>query len=125
VFPGLRRAEDVFGYDPDADDPDDDTATREEWMNRMAGGLLPAHDSHDHRRYDLTIMEMFGQGVYDPTDPRHPLRWFDRDDLRERCESELAFVRLPKEERDAGTTEALNRMSDFLSSQKTTEPDQQ
>lgn len=125
VFPGLRGAEDVFGYDPDADDPDDDAATREEWMNRMAGGLLPADDSYDHRRYDLTIMEAFGQGIYDPTDPRHPLRWFDRDDLRERCESELAVVRLPKEERDARTAEALNRMSDTLSSQETDEPDQQ
>jgi hypothetical protein len=81
----------------------------------LAGGLLPPHDGHDHRRYDLEIMETFGQGIYDPTDPRHPLRWFDRDDLRERCESELAFVRLPKEEQDARTAEALNRVSELMS----------
>ncbi|WP_410624959.1 helix-turn-helix transcriptional regulator [Amycolatopsis sp. cmx-8-4] len=115
MFPGLRDAEDVFGYDPDVDDPDDEAATREEWMNRMAGGLLPPDKSHNHRRYDLEIMEAFGQGIYDPTDPRHPLRWFDRDDLRERCESELAFVRLPKEEQDARTAEAFKRMSELMS----------
>jgi hypothetical protein len=96
IFPGLRDAEDVFGYDPDFDDPDDPEGPRE-WMNRMVGDLLPNDDSHGFRRYDLAIMERYGQGIYDPTDPRHPVRWFDRDDLRQRCESELAFVRLPKE----------------------------
>jgi len=116
TFPGLHTPEDVFGYDPDFDDPEDLAAGREEWMNRMAGGLLPPDDSHAYRSYDLTIMEAFGQGIYDPTDPRHPVRWFDRDDLRERCESELAFVRLPKEEQDARTAEGLNRMSELLSS---------
>ncbi len=60
-------------------------------------------------------MEAFGQGIYDSADPRHPLRWFDRDDLRERCESELALVRLPKEEQDARTAEALNRVSELMS----------
>jgi hypothetical protein len=115
TFPGLRDAEDVFGYDPDVDDLDDEAAIREEWMNRMVGGLLPPHDSRNHRRYDLEIMEACGQGIYDPTDPRHPLRWFDRDDLRERCESELAFVRLPKEEQDARTAEELKRMSELMS----------
>jgi hypothetical protein len=114
TFPGLRVAEDVFGYDPDVDDPDDTAAIREEWLDRVAGSLLPPHDSHNHRRYDLHIMEMYGQGVYDPTDLRHPLRWFDRDDLRERCESELAFVRLPKEEQDARTAEAFIRVSDSI-----------
>ncbi|MEU0884062.1 hypothetical protein ABZ345_36170 [Lentzea sp. NPDC005914] len=114
VFPGLRTSEDVFGHDPDVDDPDDESAIREEWMNRVAGGLLPPDHSHDYRRYDLTIMEAFGQGVYDTTDPRHPLRWFDRDDLRERCESELAFVRLSKEEQDAQTAEAFKRVSATL-----------
>jgi hypothetical protein len=89
TFPGLRDASDVFGYDPDADEPDDEAAIREEWTDRMAGGLLPPDERHNHRRYDLTIMEAYGQGVYDPTDPRHPLRWFDRDDLRERCTSLL------------------------------------
>lgn len=121
TFPGLRDAEDVFGYDPDADDPDDEAATREEWMNRMVGGLLPPHESHNYRRYDLEIMEAFGQGIYDPADPRHPLRWFDRDDLRERCESGLAFVRLPKEEQDARTAEALNRVSELMSPGMTNE----
>ncbi|WP_322751410.1 MULTISPECIES: hypothetical protein, partial [unclassified Frankia] len=115
TFPGLRDAEGVFGYDPDVDDPDGEAAIREEWMNRMVGGLLPPHDSHNHRRYDLEVMEVFGQGIYDPTDPRHPLRWFDRDDMRERCESELAVVRLPKEEQDARAAEALNRMSELMS----------
>lgn len=115
TFPGLRSADDVFGHDPDIEDPDDDRATREEWMDRMAGSLLRSYDSHDYRRYDLEIMEGFGQGIYDPADPRHPLRWFDRDDLRERCESELAFVRLPQQEKDARTAEALNRAAESLS----------
>ncbi|MFD7938989.1 helix-turn-helix domain-containing protein [Streptomyces sp. NPDC059755] len=114
TFPGLRDAEDVFGYDPDVDEPEDERAIRENWMNRMVGGLLPPDESHGHRRYDLILMEAYGQGIYDPGDPRHPLRWFDRDDLRERCESELAFVRLPKEEQEARTAEALNRMSELL-----------
>lgn len=119
MFPGLRDANDVFGYDPDADDPDDEYAIREEWMNRMAGGLLPPDESHNHRRYDLTLMEAYGQGVYDPTDPRHPLRWYDRDDLRERCTSELASIRLPKEEQEARTAEALERMSELLTPPRT------
>ncbi|SDJ25029.1 Helix-turn-helix domain-containing protein [Lentzea albidocapillata subsp. violacea] len=114
VFPELRTAEDVFGYDPDVDDPDDENAIRDEWMNRVTGGLLPPDHSHDHRRYDLTIMEALGQGIYDIADPRHPIRWFDRDDLRERCESELAFVRLSKEEQNAQTAEALKRVSATL-----------
>ncbi|MFE7028873.1 helix-turn-helix domain-containing protein [Streptomyces sp. NPDC057621] len=114
MFPGLRNADAVFGYDPDADEPDDERSIREDWMNRMVGGLLPPDESHNHRRYDLILLEAYGQGVYDPGDPRHPLRWFDRDDLRERCTSELAFVRLPKEEQEAMTTEAFNRMSELL-----------
>ncbi|WP_337661760.1 hypothetical protein [Actinoalloteichus sp. AHMU CJ021] len=64
IFPGLRTAEDLHGCDPDIDDPDDDAAIRDEWMNRMADGLLPSEHEHDHRRYDLLIMETFGQGVY-------------------------------------------------------------
>ncbi|MEV7060998.1 hypothetical protein AB0N95_36830 [Streptomyces microflavus] len=83
-------------------------------MNHMVGGLLPPDESHGHRRYDLTLMETYGQGIYDPGDPRHPLRWFDRDDLRERCTSELAFVRLPKEEQQARTAEELDHMSELL-----------
>ncbi|MEU6348136.1 helix-turn-helix transcriptional regulator [Streptomyces sp. NPDC047072] len=115
TFPGLRDADDVFGHDPDVDDPDDEAAIREDWMNRMAGGLLPPDESHDHRRYDLILLEAYRQGVYDTGDPRHPVRWFDRDDLRERCESELAFVRLPKEEQEARTAEAHSRMSEMPS----------
>ncbi|MEU0354348.1 helix-turn-helix domain-containing protein [Streptomyces cyaneofuscatus] len=114
LFPGLRTAQHVFGHDPDVDDPDDEHAIREEWMDRMVGGLLPPDDSHGHRRYDLMLMEVYGQGVYDPGDPRHPLRWFDRDDLRERCASELAYVRLPQEEQQARTAEALDRMAELL-----------
>nr|WP_042190376.1 hypothetical protein [Kibdelosporangium sp. MJ126-NF4]CEL19286.1 hypothetical protein [Kibdelosporangium sp. MJ126-NF4]CTQ94915.1 hypothetical protein [Kibdelosporangium sp. MJ126-NF4] len=121
TFPGLRDAEAVFGYDPDVDDPDDEAAIREEWMNRMARVLLPPDESHNHRRYDLQIMEAFGQGIYDLADPRHPLRWFDRDDLRERCESELTVVRLPKEERDARAAEALKRVSELMSPGPTNE----
>ncbi|MFE9459523.1 hypothetical protein [Streptomyces californicus] len=117
VFRGLRDAGDVFGYDPDVDEPDDEHAIRKDWMNRMVGGLLPPDESHGHRRYDLTLMEVYGQGVYDPGDPRHPLRWFDRDDrddLRERYTSELVFVGLPEEGQEARTAEALNRMSESL-----------
>jgi hypothetical protein len=77
-----------------------------------------------HRRYDLEIMEMYGQGIYDIADRRHPLRWFDRDDLRERCESELAFVRLSKEEQDAHTAKALNRMSELIFPARTNESQQ-
>lgn len=117
VFPGLHDVAAVFGYDPDVDDPDDEASIREDWMDRMAGGLLPPESSYDHRRYDLIIMEKFGQGVYDPTDPRHPARWFDRDDLRERCEFELAFVRMSQEEQDAHTAEAFKRVSTILLSE--------
>lgn len=104
TFPGLRGAEEIFGYDLDFDgleDPDDQREGRVRWRDRMLSGLLPPVDSHDWRRHDLLVMESYGQGVYDPADPRHPLRWFDRDDLRERCERELRFVRLPKEAQDA------------------------
>lgn len=114
TYPGLRDAVSVFGYDPDFDDPEDEAQGLLEWRNRMAGALLPPDESHGFRRYDLTMMEAFGQGVYDPTDPRHPLRWFDRDDLRERCESEIAFVRLSKDEREARTRETVDRMSQLF-----------
>ena len=111
MYPGLRDAVSALGYDPDFDDPEDEEDGRLEWMNRMVGALLPPEESHGFRRYDLTIMEKFGQGVYDPTDPRHPLRWFDRDDLRDQYDSNIAFVRLSKEEQDGRTREALDRMS--------------
>lgn len=41
MYPGLRDAEDGFGYEPDFDDPDDHAAGREKWMNRMVDDLLP------------------------------------------------------------------------------------
>ena len=112
IFPGLHTPEDVFGHDPDFHDPYD-PEEREEghtaWTERMVAGLLPPEDQHDHRRHDLLVMEFYGQGVYDPTNPRHPQRWFDRDDFRAPCDSALAFVRLSKEEQAAHRAEALKR----------------
>lgn len=61
---------------------------------------------------------MVVEGFYNPTDPCHPLRWFDRDALREQCKSKLALVRLPKEEQDASTTEALDHTSELISLRK-------
>lgn len=110
MYPGLRDAESVFGHDPDFDDPEDPEAGREDWLNRMIRGLLPPQESHDFRRLDLTLMEFYGQGIYNLVDPRHPLRWFDRDDLRDRYESEIAHARLSEEERNARAAETLNRM---------------
>lgn len=110
TYPGLRDAEGVFGYDPDFDDPEDERAGREEWLNRMVRGLLPPDESHSFRRLDLTLMEFYGQGVYDPADPRHPVRWFDRDDLREKCETGMAHARLREEEQQALAVEAMNRI---------------
>ncbi|GAB3237253.1 hypothetical protein GCM10027447_36280 [Glycomyces halotolerans] len=125
MYPGLLDAEAVFGYDPDFDDLEEDEGEgRIEWMDRMIGGLLPPDSSHDFRRYDLMILETFGQGVYDPSDPRHPLRWFDRDDLRDRCQSELEFVRLSEEEQDARTRKALERMSKLIAPGPSDEGDQ-
>ncbi len=106
----VRLFNESFTGDPDFDDPEDLQAGREEWLNRMIGGLLPPGKSHNFRRLDLTLMEFYGQGLYDPADPRHPLRWFDRDDLRDRCESEIAHIRLPQEARNARAAEALNRV---------------
>ncbi|MEV3938623.1 helix-turn-helix transcriptional regulator [Glycomyces sp. NPDC049804] len=123
-YPDLLSAEDVFGSDPDIDEfEEDDFEIRTEWKDRMIVGLLPPDSSHDFRRYDLTIMDHYGQGVYDPSDSRHPLRWFDRDDLRARCESELEFVRLPKEQQEARTREALARMSMFFGTEPTSQDD--
>jgi hypothetical protein len=110
MYPSLRDAEDVFGYDPDFDDPEDKQTGREEWLNRMVRGLLPPDESHDFRRLDLTLMEFYGQGVYDPADPRYPVRWFDRDDLREKSETGMAHARLPEEEQQALAVEAMNRI---------------
>jgi hypothetical protein len=72
MYPGLHDAETVFGHEPDFDDPHDEQAGREDWLNRIIGGLLPPEESHGFRRLDLTLMEFYGQGVYDPADPRHP-----------------------------------------------------
>lgn len=70
LYPGLRSASDVFGHDVDADDPDEEV-DRIEWMDRVAGGLLPSDEDDDFRRYDLLLMDTYGQGVYDTADPRH------------------------------------------------------
>jgi hypothetical protein len=122
-YPGLLRAEDVFGHPYIDEFEENDFEIRTEWKDRMIGGLLPPDSSHDFRRYDLTIMDHYGQGVYDPSDSRHPLRWFDRDDLRARCESELEFGRPPKEQQEARTREALARMSIFFETKPTAQDD--
>jgi len=74
------------------------------------GALLPPDEAHDYRRHDLLVMEAHGQGIYDTADPRHPQRWFDRDDLREQCASSLAYVRMSQNEQAAHTKEAMARL---------------
>lgn len=110
MYPGLNHRED------DEDDWDDDDAQEQvwDWRDQMLGALLPPDEAHDYRRHDLLVMEAHGQGVYDTADPRHPVRWFDRDDLRERCDSSLAHVRLPEEERAARNEQALERLGTHL-----------
>jgi transcriptional regulator with XRE-family HTH domain len=98
IFPDLLGPVDVFGDDPDFSDPEDDEG-QFDWMDRVLGGLLPPSDGPDLRRHDIDRMDFYGQGVYDPADPRHPLRWFDRDDLRDRFERELQYPRLSEDER--------------------------
>lgn len=99
----------MFDDDPDVNDFRGDTEVRTEWQERMSRGLLPPDSSHDFRRYDLTIMESYGQSIHDTADPRHPARWFDRDDLRDRCRSEIEYARLSEEEREARAMEILKR----------------
>ncbi|WP_239138777.1 DUF3618 domain-containing protein [Actinoplanes regularis] len=98
----------------DPQDWDDDEESVWDWRDQMLSALLPPEEANDYRRHDLLIMEAHGQGIYDTAHPRHPLRWFDRDDLRERCESSLAYVRLSGKEQDALTTKALKRVSSSM-----------
>ncbi|GIE92482.1 helix-turn-helix domain-containing protein [Actinoplanes regularis] len=106
MYPGLNHR--------DPEDWDDDEESVWDWRDQMLSALLPPEEANDYRRHDLLIMEAHGQGIYDPADPRHPLRWFDRDDLRKRCESSLAYVRLSEKEQDALTTKALERVSSSI-----------
>ncbi len=93
VYPELRDATDACGCDPDFDDFQDPVAGREKWIARLVSGLLPPDDSRDLRRRGLVSMEFYRQGIYDLADPRHPLRWFDRDDVRSGSESDAASAR--------------------------------
>ncbi|MDX6279707.1 MAG: hypothetical protein QOH03_778 [Kribbellaceae bacterium] len=111
--PGLLGAEEIFGHDPDVDDPEDEGAIREEWMNRMHAGLL-TRDAGDRRLDELTMTEFYGQSVYDTNSPLHPMRWFDRDDLRKQFEYQMTFHLRPQEEQDRLTEEALNRAFEHL-----------
>jgi transcriptional regulator with XRE-family HTH domain len=108
MYPGLHHREELDeGY---GEDDDNAKELIWDWRDEMLGALLPPDEAHDYRRHDLLIMETYGQGAYHITDPRHPLRWFDRDDLRKRCESDLAHARLSEKEQDARTEEALERI---------------
>jgi transcriptional regulator with XRE-family HTH domain len=112
MYPGLNHR------DPDDGDDDDDPESVWDWRDQMLSALLPPDEAHNHRRHDLLMMETYGQGVYDTTDPRHPLRWFDRDDLREQCEAALAFVRLPEQEQETLSAEALERATSWMNRSK-------
>jgi len=115
MYPGLNHHN-----DENADDWDDDPQEQIwDWRDRMMGALVPPDEAHDYRRHDLIVMEAHGQGIYDTADPRHPVRWFDRDDLRERCDSSLAYVRLTEEEQAARDHEALERLSTHLVPRRT------
>jgi transcriptional regulator with XRE-family HTH domain len=105
MYPGLNHS------DPDDWDGEDEDESAWDWRDQMLSALLPPDEANDYRRHDLLIMEAHGQGIYDITDPRHPLRWFDRDDLRDRCEQNIAYARLPEHEQEALTTAALERIS--------------
>lgn len=111
MYPGLNHRE-----DDDAGDWDDDDAQEltSDWRDQMLGALLPPDEAHDYRRHDLLVIEAHGQGIYDTADPRHPVRWFDRDDLRKQCDSALAYVRLPEEEQAARNEAALERLDTYL-----------
>lgn len=116
MFPGLLGAKEIFGSDPDIDDADELNASeiRQDWIDRIASGLLPDEHAHDHRRYDLLVLEAYGQGVYDPADPRHPMRWFDRDGLRSTCDEAMAFARLSQEQQDEHTRDVFKRISEAM-----------
>jgi transcriptional regulator with XRE-family HTH domain len=108
MYPGLNDREHL---EPGYWDEDDGHELVWDWRDRMLGALLPPDEAHDYRRHELLVMETYGQGVYDTSDPRHPLRWFDRDDLRDQCESSLAYVRLSDQEKAERTKEAMERIS--------------
>jgi transcriptional regulator with XRE-family HTH domain len=112
MYPGLDNGEDT-----DASDWDDEDTQEliSDWHDRMLGALLPPDEAYDYRRHDLLVLEAYGQGIYDTADPRHPLRWFDRDDLREKCDTSLAYVRLSEDEKAAQTKEAMERVDTYLS----------
>lgn len=106
MHPGLNGRDDAdYGDEEDADE------LIEDWRNDMMGALLPPDEAHDYRRHDLVVIEANGQGIYDTTDPRHPLRWFDRDDLRARCERDLAYARLPEDQQQEMAAKAMERVS--------------
>jgi transcriptional regulator with XRE-family HTH domain len=110
MYPGLNHRE-----DDEADNWDDDAPELTwDWRDQMLGALLPPEEAHDYRRHDLLVMEAHGQGIYDTADPRHPVRWFDRDDLRAQCDSSLAYVRLSEEEQAARSKEAMERVGKVL-----------
>lgn len=107
TFPGLNDREHL---PPRYWDEEDGQELVWDWRDRMLGALLPPDEAHDYRRHDLLVMEAHGQGVYDTSDPRHPLRWFDRDDLREQCQSSLAYARLSEQEQTERLREAMGRI---------------
>ncbi|WP_344161044.1 hypothetical protein [Nocardiopsis rhodophaea] len=114
IYPGLLGGEDIFGCDPDVDDPDDMASHREEWMDRMFGGLIPTDSANGHRGTKLALMKWYGQGVYETSDPLHPLRWFDRYDLSERFNREIELLELPEEEREKQERAAMERAANAM-----------
>jgi len=109
MYPGLNGETNNEDYE--------DEELIEDWRDQMLGALLPPDEAHDYRRHDLLVMEAHGQGIYDTADPRHPLRWFDRDDLREQCASSLAYVRMSQDEQAAHTKEAMARLDKYLTAE--------
>ncbi|MFF4880239.1 helix-turn-helix domain-containing protein [Micromonospora sp. NPDC000668] len=107
TFPGLNDREHL---PPRYWDEEDGRELVWDWRDRMLGALLPPDEAHDYRRHDLLVMEAHGQGVYDTSDPRHPLRWFDRDDLGDQCQSSLAYARLSEQEQTERIKEAMERI---------------
>jgi hypothetical protein len=88
------------------------------WMTGVDSDDLPALQGFVHGlRMDLLGMEAHGQDIYDTADPRHPLRWFGRDDLREQCASSLAYVRMSQDEQAAHTKEAMARLNKYLTAE--------
>jgi transcriptional regulator with XRE-family HTH domain len=111
MYPGLNGAADNDEYEDDE--------LIEDWRDQMLGALLPSDEAHDYRRHELLVMEAHGQGIYDIADPRHPLRWFDRDDLREQCASSLAYVQMSQDEQAAHTKQAMDRLGKYLTGEST------